>query len=216
MGIKQRLLGVGLTLGIALGGASLVLAQEEEQEGMDPKELFASAKESLDGKKYGKTLQDLQLLVGTVQKLRIKQIKGALPNAPQGWAAEDPKGDATGAMFLGGGITVKRMYYKGEQGASSNVSLELVTDSPMVTALAPMLTNPAFFQGQEGMTMMKVKGKNAIVEWRKGEKNGTLKMLLNNNTTLLTLQGNEVDQKDVTDTFAKNMDLAAIEKVLQE
>lgn len=64
--------------------------------------------------------------------------------------------------------------------------------------------------------MMKVKGKNALLEWRKGEKNGNLRMLLNANTTLLTLQGSDVEQKEVTDTFAKSMDVAGIEKVLQE
>lgn len=200
------------TLGLALVLGAVPLAQEEGATELNPDELLASAKSAISEKKYGKALQDLGLLVGHIGKLRLGDLKSALPPAPSGWTAEDATGEATLVMVFGGGLQVRREYRKGEQ---VNVTLELAADSPMVAAMAPLLVNPAFLQGQEGQSIVKVKGRNALLEFAKGETRGKLTLLLNNNTALLTLTGNGIQKSDLTDTFGKGLDIEKIEKVLQ-
>ncbi len=222
---RRRLAVFGFAAAVALGGgARLLLAQEESTE-IKPEDLFASAKAAFDEKKYGRALADLHLLVGAVQKLRIEQIKAVLPAAPAGWKAEDPTGESAGGMFVMVGLTVKREYRKpapgGEGGDESGdggprVSLEVVSDSPMVGMIAPMLSNPAMLQGQEGMSVLNLKGRKALLEWHKESKSGSLKVLLAGNTTLLTLEGREIQKADLSDVFAKALDVEKIEKVLAD
>ena len=94
------------------------------------------------------------------------------------------------------------------------MSLEVLCDSPLVGMVAPMLTNPALLQGQEGMSVLNLKGKRALLEWHKDSKSGSLKVLLYGNTTLLTLEGRNLEKTDLSDTFGKALDLEKIEKVL--
>jgi hypothetical protein len=211
--LARKVAAFGLALTLGLAGTALI-AQEEggEDSGLNPADLFKSAKEAYDGKKYGKALQELNLLVGAVGKMRVKQLKAALPDAPAGWTAEDAKGEGYAPGFIATGISVKRRYTKGE---NTNVELELVSDSPMVGMIAPMLTNPAFFQGQENTQLVTYKGKRAILEFNKESKSGSIKMLLSNNSTLLTLTGNEVAKADL-EAFGKGIDYDKLEKALQE
>jgi hypothetical protein len=191
---------------LAAGFAAVLTAQD-----IDPNELFKTAKSALDEKKYGKALAELNLLVGEISKLRAEQLKQVLPAAPAGWTAEDATGEAS--PIAGVGITVKRHYQAGEE---KTVDLEMLCDSPMVGMLAPMLSNPALLRGQEGTSVVTLKGgRRAILEYHKDSKSGNLKILLNANTTLLTLTGNQVERADLLDAFGKAVDLDAIEKALQ-
>ena len=204
---------------LALGGGAALLAQDEGE--LKPEDLFASSKGAYGEKKYGKCLADLNLLVGAVSKLRIEQIKPCLPAAPAGWKAEDPTGESIGAGFMmGAGLTVKREYTKpapeGSEEGEPRVTAELTVNSPLIGMIASMLTNPMLLQGQEGSSVIKVKGKNALIEFRKGSKSGSLKLLLQDNTTLLTLSGDGIQRSDLADLFAKAIDVEKLEKVLAE
>jgi hypothetical protein len=195
-------------IALVVGGAALV-AQD-----LNPEDLFQSAKSAYDAKKYGKALSELQLLVGEISKLRVEQLKAVLPAAPAGWTAGEPSGESAGGMIvMGAGITVKRSYTKDQK----SVSLELVSDSPMVGMFAPLLSNPALLQGDSNTSVVSLKGgRRAILEYHAASKQGSVKILLRNNTTLLTLEGNQVEKSDLLDAFAKGMDIDAIEKALQD
>lgn len=226
MALSSRSFAVlGLAAAVALGGGTRFLLAQEESTEIKPEDLFASSRAAFDKKQYGKALADLHLLVGAVSKLRIEQIKAVLPAAPAGWKAEDPTGESAGGIFVMAGLTVKREYSKGapagEGGDESGeggprVSLEVVSDSPMIGMIAPMLSNPAMLQGQEGVSVLNLKGRRALLEWRKESKSGSLKVLLAGNTTLLTLEGRDVQKADLSDVFGKALDVEKLEKVLGE
>ena len=204
---------------LALGGGAALLAQDEGE--LRPEDLFASSKGAYGEKKYGRCLADLNLLVGAVSKLRIEQVKPCLPPAPAGWKTEDASGESIGGGFMmGAGLTVKREYTKpapeGSEDGESRVTAELTVNSPLIAMIAPMMANPTMLQGMEGSSVIKVKGKNALLEFRKGSKNGSLKLLLQDNTTLLTISGDGVQRSDLADVFAKAIDVEKLEKVLAE
>lgn len=219
---RRTLAVLGIAAAAALAGGAGILAAQEESTEIKPEDLFASSRASYDAKKYGKALADLHLLVGTVSKLRIEQIKAVLPAAPAGWKAEDPTGDAAGGgMFVMAGLTVKREYGKpaaggDESGSAPQVSLEVVSDSPLIGMIAPMLSNPAMLQGQEGMSIINLRGRKALLEWHKDSRSGSLKVLFAGNTTLVTFEGREVQKSDLSEVFGKALDVEKVEKVLSD
>jgi hypothetical protein len=211
----------GLAAALVLGTGAALFAQDSTE--IKPEDLFASAKAAYGEKKYGKTLADLQLLVGAVSKLRIEQLKPLLPAAPEGWKAEDASGESIGGgMMFGAGLTLKRDYRKAaaagaeDSGDSAHTSVELMVNSPLVGMIAPMLSNPSMLQGQEGMSVINVKGKKSLLEWHRDSKSGNLKILLGDNTTLLTIQGEGIQKADLSDIFAKAVDVEKLEKALAE
>jgi hypothetical protein len=214
---RRWLAAFALSTALATVGGSGVLAQDSGE--VKPEDLFASAKAAYGEKKYGKTLSELSLLVSAISKLRIEQIKTVLPPAPDGWKAEDPSGDNTGAMTGFAGLAVHRNYTKSGAGSDEqpSVHLELVSDSPMIGMVAPMFSNPALITAQEGMSMINLKGnKRAILEWQKEQKSGSLKVLLGANNCLLTISGSNIAKTDLSDVFAKILDIEKIDKVLGE
>ncbi len=199
-------------LSIAVLAGSLAARAQD----IDPADLFASAKSAYEQKKYGKALQELHLLVGEISKMRLAGLKSALAAAvrPEGWTPGEASGDAMASQLVFGaaGITVRQEFSNGEK----RVDVELVCDSPAVSAVAPLLSNPALVQGQENTSIVTLQGgRRAILEYEPAEKQGNLKVLLNNNTALLTFEGSQVDRKDLLEVFGKKADLDALEKALQ-
>lgn len=214
---KRAVAAVVLSVALAVAGGAGLRAQDTGE--VKPEDLFASAKAAFGEKKYGKTLGELNLLVAAVSKLRVAQIKTVLPAAPEGWTAEDPSGDTTGAMTGFTGLAVHRNYDKtgASADAQTSVHLELVSDSPMISMVAPLFSNPAMVQAQEGMSLINLKGgKRAILEWQQEQKSGNLKVLLGSGNCLLTFSGSNIAKTDLSDVFVKVLDIEKIEKVLAE
>ena len=56
---------------------------------------------------------------------------------------------------------------------------------------------------------------NGILQHESGSKQASLQFLLNGNTTLLKLEGRDVEKADVSEVFGGALDLEKIEKALQ-
>ncbi len=199
--LRRRVL---LTLaGLALLSSSPLLAED-----LDPATLFDSAKAAYGEKKYGKALQDLNLLVKELGRLRMESLKTTLPGAPAGWTAEDVEGDssAQGFAFFGGGISVKRTYRKGDE---TQVTVTLTADSPMAAAFSGMLQ----FVPQ-GSQVVTVKGRRAVLKFDKEDKSADLTLVISGNTALLQVEGRGVTREDVGTVFANALDLDGMEKAL--
>ncbi len=193
-------------LGFVAGGLALA-------EDLDVPSLFDSAKKSFAEKHYGKSLADVKLIAGEIGRLRGAQVRTTLPPAPAGWTMEESDDEGGAGMFgvFGGGLNVSRRYAKGDE---TRVKVEMLADSPLIASFAMLMTNPAFLQ--KNQRVITLKGRKAILEADEGDKRASLKILLNENTTLLTVEGEGVAKTDVTDTFGNALDLDAMEKALKD
>ncbi|MGH6980249.1 MAG: hypothetical protein ACREFC_03495, partial [Stellaceae bacterium] len=72
---------------------------------------------------------------GLIRQLRLKEWKVVLPDALDGWKAEDVQGTAAAMAMLGGGVSVSRHYRK--DGASVNI--EIIADSPIVASVSGVI-----------------------------------------------------------------------------
>jgi hypothetical protein len=176
-------------------------------EDLDPDALFESAKTAYGEKKYGKALADLRLLVGEVGRRRVLALQDLLPAAPAGYTAGEVESGDLAGIAMGMGTTLKRRYTKGD----AEISVDLSVDSPMIAGFA-MAMNPMFAQAA-GHTIVRVKGRQAMIEGKPGEGSATLRLLLASNTALLQVTGPA--RADV-ESLASATDLDRLEKALQE
>jgi hypothetical protein len=186
-------------------GTSAGLAED-----LDPAALFESAKASYEAKKYGKAIADLKLLAGEVARRRGEVLKAFLPGAPAGWTAEEAEAaDLAGGLFFAQGIQVRRRYTKGEAEGEA----ELIVDSPMLAGALAMMQ----MAGQmPGYSVVKVKGRTAILEQDKEAKSASVSIVLGGNTALLKISGRNVAKEDVVDVLGGAFDLDGLDKAIAE
>lgn len=127
----------------------------------------------------------------------IRQKKGAavaalLPAAPSGWTADEPESEAGAAALLGGIVTAKRNYHKGE----STVSIQLQSDSPLLQTYGMMFSNPALLAGS-GAKLETIKGQRVAVTYRNADKNGDVKAVVDNRY-VLTVEGSSLSREELT------------------
>lgn len=79
----------------------------------------------------------LNAALSLLRQARAESWKDFLPPAPEGWTAQPPEG-STGAEAAIVGTGTSRKYTNG----TDTVEVSLLSDSPMVQALAGILTNP--------------------------------------------------------------------------
>lgn len=140
-----------------------------------------------------------------VRQQKSEKMKGLLPEPPAGWQAGEANAQALGAAILGGGVTVSRDYSKG----SSSVSVEIVSDSPVLQSVLVMINNP-MFSGAGGGKLETVKGQRAIVKYESGKKSGELYIVVASRF-VITIKGRQVTREDLL-AFAEIIDYRILEK----
>ena len=140
-----------------------------------------------------------------VRQQKSEKLKGLLPAPPAGWQAGEASAQALGAAILGGGVTVSRDYTKG----SSAVSVEIVSDSPVLQSVLMMINNP-MFAGAGGGKLETVKGQRSIIKYENSKKSGELYIVVASRF-VITIKGRQVAREDLL-AFAEIMDYRVLEK----
>ena len=134
----------------------------------------------------------------------IRQKKGGeltslLPKPLEGWNAEESSSQAAGAAMFGGGVTAEKKYSKG----SSRITVQFITDSPVMQGVMMMFSNP-MFASSDGGKLERVGGQKAIVKYNESDKRGDIKIVVAHRF-LVTIEGREVTKEDL-EGYAKAID----------
>ena len=134
----MRLTSMGALLAASLALSGPVLGDEIED----------SINESLAA--YGKNdltaaKQALDYASQLIAQRNAEGLGAVLPDALDGWKAEDVETQKAGAVIFGG-IGAARKYTKGKD----RVHLQIVGDSPMLATWMPMVSNPAMAAAMGG------------------------------------------------------------------
>jgi hypothetical protein len=140
-----------------------------------------------------------------VRQQKSEKMKALLPDAPSGWQAGEASAQALGAAILGGGVTVSRDYTKG----ASTVSVEIVSDSPVLQSVLMMIKNPVF-AGAGGGKLETLKGQRAIIKYDGNKKGGELYIVVASRF-VVTIKGRQVPREDLL-AFAEVIDYRVLEK----
>ena len=89
---------------------------------------------------YSGAASNLDYASQLIRQKKSEKMKALLPEPLAGWEAKEASAQALGAAVLGGGVTVSRDYSKGP----AFVSVEIVSDSPVLQSVLMMINNPVF------------------------------------------------------------------------
>lgn len=158
---------------------------------------------------YSQAVSELQFTAGLIQDRQMDHYKIILPEPPSGWTGDKAQVSRGTGLGVGGGITVSRSYHRSD---GQSVTVEGVTDSPLVAGLAMILGNP-LLMGNNRLVM--VNGEKAIEEWDQNSGSGKLQIIIHNRM-LVTISGSHLKLKDVLYDFGRKIDFKSIRKMLQE
>jgi hypothetical protein len=180
-----------LTAGLVAGAA----AAEDE--------VLTSINEGTDFYKngeYAEAVTSLNYAVQLIQQKKGDVLKQILPAPLDGWEAQDADSQAAGAAMFGGGVTAERRYSKGD----SEITIRMITDSPMMQGVMMMFSNPMFATA-DGGKLERIGKQKAIVKYDESGKSGDLQMVVNNRF-LVTVEGNDVARDDIL-AYARAIDV---------
>ncbi|HBI14515.1 MAG TPA: hypothetical protein DDY20_03195 [Desulfobulbaceae bacterium] len=140
-----------------------------------------------------------------IRQKKSEQMKSLLPEPLAGWLAEPASAQALGTAVFGGGITVSRSYSK----PPSSLSIDIVSDSPLLQSLVMMLNNPMFV-GASGGKLEAVKGQRAIVKFNEGTRSGDLNIVVDNRF-MITVKGQKIAREDLL-AYAGQIDFTELAK----
>ncbi len=195
--LEKRLLRIFLTLVIVL--CSQPLRADDN--------VLSTIKEAIrqyESGDYTEAASNLDYAAQLVRQQKSEKMKELLPEPLVGWQAGEASAQALGAAILGGGVTVSRDYTKGP----SSVSVEIVSDSPVLQSVLMMINNP-MFAGAGGGKLETLKGQRAIIKYENSKKSGELYIVVASRF-VITIKGRQVSRKDLL-AYAEVIDYRVLE-----
>jgi len=161
-----------------------------------------SVKEALEYYKdgdYSSAAGSLEYAAQLIRQKKGGQLEVFLPKPLPGWTAEDVSSQAMGAAMFGGGVTAERKFRKD----NSRITVQIMTDSPMMQGMMMLFTNPAF-AAADGGKLEKIKSQKAIVKYTPATKKGDIKIMVANRF-LVSIEGKNASKGDLK-SYAKAID----------
>jgi len=157
--------------------------------------------------KYSESISELNVAISQIQNLLMEKYKTVFPAALSGWEAEEFESSAAGMAFMGGGVSVNRRYNSGD----ASVKIEMVSDSPLLSSIMMMFTNPMFLGGKK---IVNLGSDKAIEEWNAEDQSGQLQIVIDNRV-LFTISGSGIANKDAMYSYANKVDFAKLRSILK-
>lgn len=155
---------------------------------------------------FTKATEDLTYALELIKQKKGQNMKAYLPEPLDGWNAEDATSQTAGSAMFGGGTMLGRSYRKGD----ASITIEMVTDSPLLQSIGMMFANP-MFASSDGGELTRINKEKAIVKYNASDKSGEIKILLDGRI-LITVSGNNVSKEDLT-AYAEAIDAKKIKQL---
>ncbi len=140
-----------------------------------------------------------------VRQKKSEKMKEILPAPLDGWQAKEASAQAVGTAVLGGGVTVSREYRRD----NATVTVEIVSDSPVLQSVMMMLSNP-MFAGASGGTLRTIKGQRGIIKYDAAAKRGEVSIVVGGRF-MVTVKGSQVQEQDLI-AYAEAVDYQALSR----
>jgi len=176
--------------------AALPLRADDATDNID------AAKAAYEAGNYSEAITALDTANQFIRQKKAEEVVKLLPAAPKDWEASEPETEAAASSILGGGVTAKRTYTRG----NSIVTVKVQSDST-VMQYAAMLSNPMLLAAS-GAKMETIKGQRVTVECKSGDDNGNIKAVVDGRY-LVEIEGTGITIDDLR-TFAKAFDFAKL------
>lgn len=154
---------------------------------------------------YTDAASNLDYAAQLVRQQKSERMKALLPEPLNGWEGKEANAQALGSAILGGGVTVSRDYKRG----ASSISVEIVSDSPVLQSVLMMINNP-MFAGAGGGKLETLKGQRAILKFDSNKKSGDMYVVVDSRF-VVTIKGRQITRDDLI-LYGKAIDYASLEQ----
>lgn len=154
---------------------------------------------------YSDAADSLNYAAQLIQQKKAEGLESFLPEPLEGWKSKDASSEATAAAMFGGAVSAKRIYTKDK----SEITISVLTDSPMLQGMMMMFSNP-MFASSDGGKLKKIKRQKAIIKYDEGEQDGEITIMVANRI-LVQIKGILVSLEDMI-KYAEEIDYKKLEK----
>ncbi len=148
--------------------------------------------------------EDLTYVLELLKQKKGDDMKAYLPDALDGWKAEEATSETAGSGMLGGGTTLSRTYTKDK----SKVVIEIVTDSPLLSGLGSMFSNPMFSSGGK---LKRINREKAMINYDKKREAGDISLMIDKRF-MVTVKGSHVSEDELIE-YTRAIDFKALKKM---
>ena len=188
---------IGLTLVLALPA----YAADED----DVLSIIDEAASQYKNGDYAGAASNLDYAAQLIRQKKSEAMKVLLPEPLSGWEAEEATAQSLGTAVFGGGTTVSRAYTR----KPSVVTIDIVTDSPVLQSLVMMINNP-MVAGASGGKLQTIKGQRAIVQYNDETGSGDVNIVVDNRF-MVTVKGEKVEKEELL-AYAEAIDFDGLLK----
>lgn len=151
---------------------------------------------------FAEAVSQLDYAAGLIRQQKAAAIVNVFPEPLSGWSAQDAESQSAGGMMMGGGITANRTYNKGD----ARISMELVTDSPLLQSMMGMFNNPSLIT-MNGGKIIKIQGHKAIYN---GQQQNPEVILIVNGNAMFTLRASGGATEDDLKAYGEALNLEVL------
>lgn len=167
-------------------------------------DILGEATEAYKKGDYGEVKEDLTYILELLKQKKGDSLKTMLPDALNGWIAEDATSESAGAAMLGGGTNISRVYKKDK----SKVTISVVTDSPLMQSIGMMISNPMF---SSGGTLKRINREKAMIKYNNKQRSGEVTLVIDKRF-MISVKGREVSEEELVE-YTKAIDFKKLKNM---
>ena len=155
---------------------------------------------------FESAVSNLDYATQLIRQKKSERMKSLLPEPFWGWQAKEARSQALGTAVFGGGVTVSRDYFNA---TGSTLSIEIVSDSPVLQSVIMLLSNP-LFAGTSGGSLQTIKQQRAIIKYNDKDQQGEINIVVAGRF-IVNVKGRNIDQATLL-RYAEAIDFEALAK----
>jgi len=169
-----------------------------------------AARTSYEAGELRSAVETLNFAVSKIQEQMTASLLKLLPEPLDGWKADAPEAQSGGMAAMITGTTLSRRYFRDDQ---SEVSLNLMADSPMMPMLTMALSMPLMMQSNQDMKTYSLKGFRGMIEHAADSEDYEITLMVGNRLVIQGQGSHLKDSKPIED-YLNALDLDAIQQAL--
>ena len=204
MNIQKRFAILCLSFLAAIGSASAQLGKTSPYE--------EALRQSVMDYRAGKVAEaavSLEKAKAILDKMKSEQMGATLPDAPEGWEAEEMKTEDVGPL-MGGGKVVKKIYK--QKAGQQEILLEVYFGSSFIKLMRGLYTNDNIAKSQ-GFEIKRAGGENVLIK-NLDAKNLEINMPFDDNC-MVKLTGKDGAEEDTMLRLIKDIDRRTIKDLVK-
>jgi hypothetical protein len=189
----------------ALGLAAAFIAPASADEVTDQ---LNAARKAYESGELRSAVQTLQFAVASIQEKINLSLLELLPEPLDGWNADEPQAQSGGMAAMIAGTNLSRRYYRDD---GAEVDISITADSPLLSMMTMMLSNPMLMQTDPGTRVYTHGGQRGMIKHEKDSDVWGISLMVGGKIMIQVTGRGIKDQQDV-EAYLEAIDLAAIEK----